>query len=66
MLPDPGALGSIPEEFSEEKIVDIAKVKQRCRLEGSGQWLENVDPTHPTGKWHASTTKKRLTILARV
>ena len=29
-----------------EKIVDVAVVNQRRRLEESGQWLENVDQTH--------------------
>ena len=32
--------------FSEEKIIDVAKVNQRRWLEESGQWLENIDPTH--------------------
>ena len=47
--PDPNALGSIPsipENFSEEKIVDVAEfIKWRC-LEKSGQWLENVEQNH--------------------
>ena len=50
MLPDPAAPNLIPsilEIFSEEKIVDVAEVNQQRCLEESGQWLENVDRTHP-------------------
>ena len=46
LLLDPAALGTdpgIPEIFAEEKTVDTAEVNQRCCLEESGQWLENVD-----------------------
>ena len=49
MPPDPTAPGlnpSVPEIFSEEKIIDVAEVNQRRRLEESGQWLESVDRTH--------------------
>ena len=35
---------SVP--FTEENIVDVAEVNQRCCLEESGQWLENVECTH--------------------
>ena len=28
------------------KIIDVAEINQRGWLEESGQWLENVDPTH--------------------
>ena len=47
--PDPAALGSIPVSakiFQRKKIVNVVEVNQRCCLEGSGQWLENVDHTH--------------------
>ena len=50
MLLDPAAPGlipSIPEFFSEEKIVEVAEVNQWCCLKESGQRLENVDQTHP-------------------
>ena len=49
LLPDPAAtslIPSIPDIFSEEKIVDVAEAYQRRCLEESGQWLENVDQTH--------------------
>ena len=42
----PGLNPSVPEIFSEEKIIDVAEVNQRRRLEESGQWLESVDRTH--------------------
>ena len=48
LLLDPAALGSIPsipEFFSEEKIVKVAQVDQRPSLEESGLWLETVDRT---------------------
>ena len=41
----PGLNPSVPEFFSEEKMVDVADINQRHCLEESGQWLENVD--HP-------------------
>ena len=37
-----GSIPSIPEKFSEEKIVAVAEVNQWLCLEESGQWLENV------------------------
>ena len=46
LLPDPAALGlvpSIPEIFSEEKIVNVRQMN--CSDE-SGQCLENVYSTH--------------------
>ena len=46
LIMDAAALGSIPSVliiFSEEKMVDVAEVNQRCCLEKRGQWLENVD-----------------------
>ena len=46
---DPAAQGLIPgvlKIFSSEKTVDIAKVNQQRSLEESGQWLENVYPSH--------------------
>ena len=49
MLPDPAVphlILSIPEKFSEEKIVDGADVDKRRCLKESGQWLENVDQTY--------------------
>ena len=50
LLPDPAALGSIPgipKKISKEKIVNVVAVNQwHCREE-RGQWLENVDGTHP-------------------
>ena len=49
MYSDPTALGSIPsipENFSEEQIVDVAEfIKWRC-LEKSGHGLENVEQNH--------------------
>ena len=36
----PGSIPRIPE------IIDIAEVNQRCWLEESGQWLENVARVH--------------------
>ena len=36
---------AFPKRF-QRKIIDVAKVYQRRWLEESGQWLENVDPTH--------------------
>ena len=56
LLLDPTALGlisSIPEFFSEEKIVNVAEINQRCCLDESGQWYENFDWTDlvlPSGK----------------
>ena len=32
--------------FSEEKIVEDAKVNQRVCIDESGQCLENIDQTH--------------------
>ena len=49
LLPGPAAtdsLPSIPEKFSDDKIVDVVEVNQWCCLEESGQWLENFDGTH--------------------
>ena len=43
--PAPGLIPCIPDMFSVEKIVDVAKVNQRCCLEEIGQWLENVYET---------------------
>ena len=46
--PDPAALGSIPvfaKIFQRKKIVNVVEVNQHRCLEGSGQWLENVDQT---------------------
>ena len=61
LLPDPAAPGSIPnvsKSFSEEKIVNVAKVNQRHCLEESWQrdsglkmWIE------PNWYWEASVTK---------
>ena len=31
--------------FFRGNIIDVAEVNQRCWLEESGQWHENVDPT---------------------
>ena len=33
-------------KFIRRKIINVAEVNQRRCLEESGQWLENVDPTH--------------------
>ena len=41
-----GSIPSIPKKISEEKIVDVAEVNQRCCTEECVQWLENVDQTH--------------------
>ena len=41
-----GSIPSFPQKISEEKIVNIAEVNQRRRLEESETWLENVDRTH--------------------
>ena len=49
MLPDPAAPGlipSIPQNFTEENIVNVAEVNQQRCIEESGQRLENVDQTH--------------------
>ena len=35
-----------PKKFSDEKIIDVAKVNQRHWFEEIRQWLENVDRTH--------------------
>ena len=40
------ARGFDSQHFSDEKIIYVAEVNQRCWLEESGQWLENVDQTH--------------------
>ena len=42
----PGFDSQAIQENSEEKIINVAEVKQRRWLEESGQWLENVDQTH--------------------
>ena len=42
----PGLIPSIHEFFSEEKVVNVAEIKQWRCLKESGQWLENVDRTH--------------------
>ena len=36
------ALGSIPEKFSEDKIVDVVLANQWQCLEESARWLENI------------------------
>ena len=49
MFPDPATSGSIPgipEFFSEETVINVAEVNQRCWFEENEQWLENVDRTH--------------------
>ena len=46
MLHKDSNLGSIP-SISEEIIVDVAEVDQRCCLDESEQGLENVDQTYP-------------------
>ena len=42
----PGSIPSIPENFSEEKIVNVAEVNLRGSLEENGPWIENVDQTN--------------------
>ena len=42
----PGSIPSIPEIFSEEKIVNVAEVNLRGSLEENGPWIENVDQTN--------------------
>ena len=42
----PGSIPSIPEIFSEEKIVNVAEVNLRGSLEENGLWIENVDRTN--------------------
>ena len=42
----PSLIPRIPDNFSEEKIVDVAEVDQGRCLEESGQRLESVHPTH--------------------
>ena len=45
--------------FLEEKIIDVAEVNQLCWLEGSGQWLDNVDQIHLVqARRQASSTKR--------
>ena len=49
MLPDPAAPGlifSVPQNFTEENIVNVAEVNQQRCIEESGQWLENVGQTY--------------------
>ena len=49
MPPDPAAPGlnpSVPEIFSEKKIIDVAEVNQQRWLEESGQCLESVKQAH--------------------
>ena len=47
--------------FSEEKIIDVAKINQLCWLEGSGQWLDNVDRIHLVqARRQACCTKKAI------
>ena len=49
LLQDPAAKGlipSIPEVFSNKRIVNVAEVNQWRCLEESGQWLENVAQTY--------------------
>ena len=49
LLPDPTAPGlipSIPEFFSDYKIIHIAEVNQWHWLYENVIWLENVDPSH--------------------
>ena len=50
LLPYPSAPGSIPivgEISFKRKVIDVAELNQPLWLEESGQWLENVDRTHP-------------------
>ena len=37
---------AFPKKFKWKKISKIVEVDQKRRLEGSGQWLENVDQNH--------------------
>ena len=49
LLLDPAALGSIPslpKQFSEGEIVNVAEVNPWRLLKKSEQWLENVGRTH--------------------
>ena len=44
----PGSIPSIPTNFSMERVsILVGEVNQQRWLEESGQWLENVDRTHP-------------------
>ena len=56
-----GSIPSVPKKNSEEKIVDVADVNQRCCIEESVQWLENVDQTHlelVSGKSYVFSSEK--------
>ena len=33
-------------------MVDVAEVNQWCYVEECGQWLENVDGTHPEASYY--------------
>ena len=49
LLPDQAAHGlipSVPEIFSEEKIVEVVEVNQQHCCKESGLWFENVAQTH--------------------
>ena len=46
---EPAAPGSVPstaKKIHRKKIVDAAEVNQRCCVQESGKWLEDVDWTH--------------------
>ena len=46
LLPGPSARVRYPlflKEIAEEKNVDAAEVNQRCCVQESGKWLEDVD-----------------------
>ena len=82
LLPDPAAPGAIPSvsnKFSEEKIVDVVEVSQQSCLEESGQWLENIEwnrLVQASGKlvlqknlvlaWQASNLPSRGTNLGKL
>ena len=51
--------------FSEENLFDIAEVNQQCLLEESGNWLENVDPTHHYKK-HGFNTYTKCKLLVPI
>ena len=43
LLTRPSSPGFDSQHFSEEKLSMLLRLNQRCWLEDSGQWLENID-----------------------
>ena len=50
-LTRPSSPGFDSQHFSEEKLSMLLRLNQRCWIEDSGQWLENIDWTHLVLDW---------------